>query len=117
MNQLNSGHVQSTTQTKNTRLHYSFTFFNNIDLTSGIRMIFRYARGFTLIEIGFLKSIFHISSFLFEVPTGSIADAYSRKASHILGKISFILSLFIMYFSGNFFYRPADLCFAPWDIT
>ncbi len=65
-------------------------------------MIFLALRGFSLTEIALLESIFHISSLIFEVPSGAIADIFGRKYCRISGRFLFIISLFIMYYAGTF---------------
>ena len=39
-------------------------------------------RGFSLLEIGMLESIFHIVSCLFEIPSGVAADVFGRKKNN-----------------------------------
>ena len=36
-------------------------------------------RGFSMLEIGMLESIFHIVSSSFEIPSGVVADVFGRK--------------------------------------
>ena len=59
------------------------------------------ARGFSLIEIGIAESCFHITSLLFEIPSGVISDVFGRKKSMILSQCMFILSALLMAFSTN----------------
>ena len=82
--------------------NYLFTFFSNINFTHGLWLIFLALRGFSLTEIALLESIFHISSLIFEVPSGAIADIFGRKYCRISGRFLFIISLFIMYYAGTF---------------
>lgn len=46
--------------------------------------MFLLSRGLDLFEISAILAIFQISVFLFEVPTGAIADLYGRKVSFLL---------------------------------
>jgi len=57
------------------------------------------ARGFSLIEIGFAESCFHLVSLLCEVPSGVIADVFGRKRSMIISQCMFVLSAILMIFS------------------
>ena len=59
------------------------------------------SRGFSLIEIGFAESCFHLVSFLCEVPSGVVADVFGRKRSMIISQCMFILSAFLMIFSDG----------------
>lgn len=81
---------------------YIFTSFFNLDLTRGLWMIYLAMRGFSLIQLGILESAFHITSFLMEIPTGAVADLWSRKASRILGRIFYLASLLILFLSRSF---------------
>lgn len=65
-------------------------------------MIWLTLRGFSLTQLGILEGLFHLTSFLMEVPTGIVADLFGRKISRILGRILFLGSLFILYFSRSF---------------
>ena len=40
-------------------------------------------RGFSMIEIGILESIFHMVSCCFEIPSGVVADVFGRKRERI----------------------------------
>ena len=42
-------------------------------------------RGFSLLEIGVLESIFHVVSFCFEIPSGVAADVFGRKKTLVMG--------------------------------
>lgn len=68
-----------------------------------------YARGFSMVEIGLAESCFHVASFLFEVPSGVIADVFGRKRSMILSQCMFILSAVGMIFSNSMFGICASL--------
>ena len=59
------------------------------------------ARGFSLVEIGIAESCFHMTSLLFEIPSGVISDVFGRKKSIILSQCMFIISALCMVFSEN----------------
>src|SRR6056297_4316600 len=84
---------------KNVYKNYIFTFINNFNVTSGIWMLFLASRGLSLFQIGIMESIFHITSFIMEIPTGMVADLYGRKTSRLLGRVATIISFLIMLFS------------------
>jgi MFS family permease len=54
------------------------------------------------VQLGLLEAIFHVTSFLMEVPTGSVADIWGRKASRIAGRLCYALSLIFMFHSTTF---------------
>ncbi|MBN2656884.1 MAG: MFS transporter [Spirochaetales bacterium] len=88
--------------TSNIKKEYIFISFFNLDLTRGLWMIYLAIRGFSLIELGILESTFHITSFLMEIPTGAVADLWSRKASRIFGRLFYLASLLILFLSTGF---------------
>ena len=60
------------------------------------------ARGFSMVEIGFAESIFHVVSMCFEVPSGAIADVFGRKKVMVVGRVMSVISSLIMLFSNSF---------------
>ncbi len=66
-------------------------------------MIYLAAKGFSLLELGIFEGVYHVTSFLMEVPTGVVADLWGRKTSRLAGRIFIFLSLMIMFLSGSFF--------------
>ncbi|WP_425449322.1 MFS transporter [Dethiothermospora halolimnae] len=83
--------------------NYIFIFLSNIDLTHGTWMVYLAIKGMSLFQLGIVEGIFHITSFLMEVPTGAVADIWGRKVSRILGRISSLISIIILLFSSNFY--------------
>ena len=59
-------------------------------------------RGFSLLQIGVLESIFHIASSCFEIPSGVVADVFGRKKTLALSKLVSVLSGLAMILSDNF---------------
>ena len=87
---------------KNIRVNYAFTFIKNFGVTQGIWMLFLAARGMTLLQIGLLEGIFHVTSLLMETPTGAVADLFGRKASRLIGSVLAMLSAGLMLFADGF---------------
>ena len=86
----------------NIKKNYLFLGLSTLDLTRGLWMIYLMSRGFTLIELGILEGVFHLTSFIMEIPTGIVADIYGRKTSRLLGRFIFLISLGIMFWSHSF---------------
>lgn len=86
---------------KNIHKDYLFTFLSGFDLTHGIWMLYLASRGLSLFQIGLMETVYHISSFIMEIPTGAIADIYSRKTSRILGRFSTIIATLIMIYGES----------------
>ena len=87
---------------RNIPANYLFVFFSNIQFTSGLWMIFLAQKGFSLIELGLLESIFHMSSTAFEIPSGALADMLGRKYCRLGGRVFLLASLFVMYLADGF---------------
>ena len=86
----------------NIRKNYLFVGLSSLNLTHGVWMIYLALKGFSLIELGLLEGIYHITSFLMEIPTGAIADLWGRKISRVIGRGIAIISYLIMFLSGSF---------------
>lgn len=69
-------------------------------------------RGFSLLEIGILESIFHIVSCLFEVPSGVAADVFGRKKTLVMGQIASLLSSVFMILSASFWTAACAMGFS-----
>ncbi len=92
--------MQGVRYKRNIGLNYGFSVLLNLSFTHGIWMVYLAKEGFSLAQLGVLEAIFHITSFLMEVPTGSVADLWGRKASRMAGRLCYAFSLVFMY-SGN----------------
>ena len=62
-----------------------------------------YSRGFSIIEIGLLESIFHITSMSFEIPSGVISDVFGRRRTMVASRVMVIISSLLMILSRDFF--------------
>lgn len=88
---------------RNIKLDYVYCFMKNFDISSAIWVLYMVYRGLPLWQIGIVEGIFHITSFLFEVPSGAIADLFGRKNVMIAGRIFSALSAIVNLFSTNMF--------------
>ena len=87
----------------NIKKNYIFSFLMNFNVTSAIWMIYLSSKGMSLTQLGLLEGLFHITSFLMEVPTGAIADIFGRKISRTLERVFAVLSNAIILFSNNIY--------------
>lgn len=55
-------------------------------------------RGFSLLQIGMLESIFHIVSLCFELPSGVVADIFGRRKTLIASQMASLISGTLMIF-------------------
>jgi MFS family permease len=87
---------------KNISKNYVFTFLKEFNLTHGIWMIYLASKGLSLTQLGLVEAIFHLTSFIMEIPTGAVADIWGRRASRLCGRICQLISAFIIIYSNNF---------------
>ena len=59
------------------------------------------ARGFSLLEIGFAESVFHLTSLLCELPSGVVSDVFGRKRAMLISQCLSILSALAMLASRS----------------
>ncbi|MFT9098631.1 MFS transporter [Liquorilactobacillus sp.] len=88
---------------KNIKYSYYYSFFSFFGVT-GLWVIYLQHAGLTLFEVGLCESIFHIGSFLFEVPSGLLADRFSYKTVLVAGRLMSILSAVIMLLAQSFWF-------------
>lgn len=74
----------------------------SMDMTGAIWILYLGFHGMSLTQIGLLEGIFHLTSMLFEVPTGTIADLIGRKKTIVLGRLSAFISSIIMLQATEF---------------
>lgn len=87
---------------RNIVLDYLFTFVRNLDMSSSIWVLYLAYRGMSLLEVGLLEGIYHITSIIFEIPSGAVADLLGRKKSVVAGRICMTLSCVCMLLAGGF---------------
>jgi MFS family permease len=87
---------------KNIPLFYVYQLFNSFILDRGIWMLYLGLRGFSLTDIGIIEALYHAVIFLFEVPTGAIADRYGKRVSLMLSHaLGIIAALCLMLAQGQ----------------
>jgi len=63
--------------------------------------------GMTLAQVGYLQAIFMVSVILLDVPTGWLADRYSRRLANFIGLSFGVLGFSLYAMSLNFWYAVA----------
>ncbi|WP_019680181.1 MFS transporter [Ruminococcus flavefaciens] len=81
---------------------YLSSVLGNISLT-GAWVAILAARGFSLVEIGIAETVFHITSIIFELPSGVMADVFGRKKMLTVSCIMQLLASIAMIFSNDLF--------------
>ncbi len=85
-----------------TRLFYVFQFFFDLIFLYAVEKLFMLNRGLNLAQIGILLFLWSVMTLLLEVPSGAIADRWSRRKMLILSGFSFSLCYLIWIFSHSF---------------
>ncbi len=98
---------------KNISKNYLFTFMASVSLTDAIWMLYLAHKGMSLVQIGLLESVFHVTGMMMEIPTGIIADRFGRKTSRVLGRILSLISTALMLAAEDFWsFAIAFVCAA-----
>lgn len=80
---------------------YTSTALGSLSLT-GAWIAILAVRGYSLVEIGFAETVFHITSLILEIPSGILADVFGRKNMLIVSSIMRMAGNIVMIFSRNF---------------
>ncbi len=80
---------------------YISNVLSNLSIT-GAWVAILAARGFSLVEIGFAETIFHITSLIFEIPSGALADVVGRKNMLILANVMAAIGCGVMAMTSGF---------------
>lgn len=68
----------------------------------GTYSLFLLEKGLSLLQINLLNCSFMVATFLFEIPTGAIADFFGRKISVVIGLFAYSLSFLVYFLSDTF---------------
>ena len=72
----------------------------NLSLT-GAWVAILAARGYSLVEIGIAETVFHITSLIFEMPSGILADVFGRKKMLIVSSVMRMIGNIVMILSNG----------------
>ena len=89
---------------------YLSSVLGNLSLT-GAWVAILAARGYSLVEIGLAETVFHLTSLIFEIPSGVLADVFGRKRMLIVSSIMKMIGNIIMIFSCNLLMVCISLAF------
>ena len=87
---------------KQIRKLYASSVLGNLSLT-GAWVAILAARGYNRVDIGIAETVFHITSLIFEIPSGVLADVFGRKKMLIVSSIMRMIGNIIMILSDNLF--------------
>ncbi len=87
---------------RNIKIDYIYRFLSSIDIGSAIWVLYLAHKGMSLVEIGLLESIHHITSLVCEIPSGALADIMGRKNTIIIGRVMSAIGAILMLFCNSF---------------
>jgi len=98
----------------NIRKMYALLFFKHMFFVSGVLIPFYLDwGGITFFQVTILQSIFVLSAFAFEVPTGAVADRWGRKASLVVsGIVSSVAVIVYSSYPNIFVFALAEVLWA-----
>ena len=85
--------------------YYKFSFygfFKNLRFFESFLILFFLSKGVSFTQIGFLYSIRELTIFVFEIPSGLLADAMGRRRTMITAFAFYIISFITFYFVAGF---------------
>lgn len=91
---------------------YAMCAIGNFSLGGASWVALLAARGFSLVEIGILETIFHITSLTFEIPSGMLADIYGRKKMMVASHVMSVISCVLMIVSRGFWEAALSIVFS-----
>lgn len=80
---------------------YAITALGSLQFAGACWAALLAARGFSLTQIGWAEAVFHLTSLLFEVPSGVIADVFGRKRCMIASQCMSAMASVAMMLSGS----------------
>ena len=81
---------------------YMSSVLGNLSLT-GAWVAILAARGYSLVEIGIAETVFHITSLIFEIPSGALADVFGRKKMLVVSSVMRMIGNIVMIISRDLF--------------
>lgn len=81
---------------------YTSAILGNLSL-SGAWVAILAARGFSLVQIGIAETVYHITSLIFEIPSGVFADVIGRKKMLVISTFLQLIGCSVMICSTNLF--------------
>ena len=79
-----------------------YGFFKNLRFFEPFIYLYFLAIGLSFFQIGLIISIRELSMYIFEIPTGIIADIWGRKKAMLLCFVLYIISFVIYYLAHSF---------------
>ena len=87
---------------KNIKLLYAHKFFHNLIFAYVIERLFWAQRGMTIQHVVYTEIIYAVTIIILEIPTGILADKWSRKNLLIISSLLTFLEFYILIYSYSF---------------
>ncbi|MDD5431113.1 MAG: MFS transporter [Candidatus Pacebacteria bacterium] len=89
---------------KTINLFLFLTFVKNFGFSAhfAVYVIFLTSKGLNLFEVNLVNLVFFMTIFIFEIPTGAVADVFGRKISYVISCFLFAVGMFIYGVSNSF---------------
>jgi MFS family permease len=88
-------------------IFYIYNFLINTRFSRGVLLLYCLKLGLSVAEFGTIQSAYSLIKMLAEIPTGILADRFSKKKVLGLGTLICSVSSFFLFFAPNFFARPS----------
>lgn len=88
---------------KNIPLDFVYRFLSSFDISGAIWVLYMVYKGLSLWQVGIVEGVFHVASFLFEVPSGALADLLGKKKVILAGRFCAALSSLLLLGAGNIY--------------
>lgn len=92
---------------------YAYSFLAYCGITQ-LWVIYLSQLGLSLVQVGLCESIFHVASFLCEVPSGVLADRFTYKRMLTLSRIAALISAAMMLWQGGFWWFAISFVVSAW---
>lgn len=88
---------------KKSHVYYAVSMLNNLacGFIMPIYSIFLLSKGLNIFQIGLVNLMFYVGLFIFEIPTGVIADAWGRKICVIISGLVRAVAFFVYAFADS----------------
>lgn len=87
-----------------------YGFLKNLKFFEPYLIIYLLGSGYNLLQIGFLISIRELIMYIFEIPSGIIADVYGRKKELYLCFSFYIISFVLFFLARSYFVIVLAMC-------
>ncbi len=89
----------------------SYGFLKNLNFYEPFLILYFRSLGLSFLKIGFLFSISEIGTYLLEIPTGIVADAYGRRKAMVASMSSYIVAFSLFYLFSDYWILALAMVF------